>query len=287
MSVRPHRIVPTAAAVTLYAMTLVLELPGIWCRFVIAAAILAGLGTQDPADISSLVAMAPVLWSLAAFAFPGRGWWWRQRSGGRRPSQRERDAVDRILIGFRGAGSRTRLPKAWFVLDDPTPAAAVCGSAMLLHRGLIDSPDLSGIVAHELGHLNSIDGRMMDALNRLVIWGDLLGKGATYREYVVGTGGRGDPIWFVGVKLIRGYFRVLLIAMGGGLGTLALRPIWCAFWRRREYAADRYAASLGEADNLRDFLETHSLFFDVPVPYLWLSDATHPPVELRLDRLSS
>jgi len=31
----------------------------------------------------------------------------------------------------------------------------------------------------------------------------------------------------------------------------------------------------------------HALFFDLPVPFLWLSDRAHPPVELRLDRLAA
>ncbi len=38
---------------------------------------------------------------------------------------------------------------------------------------------------------------------------------------------------------------------------------------------------------LARFLEQHALFFDVPIPYLWLTEHAHPPTELRLGRLAS
>jgi Zn-dependent protease with chaperone function len=64
-----------------------------------------------------------------------------------------------------------------------------------------------------------------------------------------------------------------------------LGPVWAAYWRRREHAADDHAAALGQADELADFLELHALFFDLPVPFAWLAERSHPPVELRLERL--
>jgi hypothetical protein len=36
----------------------------------------------------------------------------------------------------------------------------------------------------------------------------------------------------------------------------------------REYKADEYAASLGQAEELADFLEIHALIHDHPVPFI-------------------
>ncbi len=64
-----------------------------------------------------------------------------------------------------------------------------------------------------------------------------------------------------------------------------MRPIWGVYWREREYIADQYAASLGQAEDLVEFLELHALIHDQPVPWLWLTEHTHPPTALRIDRL--
>jgi hypothetical protein len=47
----------------------------------------------------------------------------------------------------------------------------------------------------------------------------------------------------------------------------------------------RLRRKLGQAEELADFLENHALIYDHPVPYIWLTEHTHPPVELRIDRL--
>jgi len=71
----------------------------------------------------------------------------------------------------------------------------------------------------------------------------------------------------------------------GGLGLRITGPLIARYWRAREYEADQYAASLGQADELADFLEVHALIHDHPVPFIWLTEHTHPPTELRIDRL--
>lgn len=71
----------------------------------------------------------------------------------------------------------------------------------------------------------------------------------------------------------------------GGLGLRITGPILGRYWRGREYKADQYAASLGQADELADFLEVHALIHDHPVPFIWLTEHTHPPTELRINRL--
>ena len=56
-------------------------------------------------------------------------------------------------------------------------------------------------------------------------------------------------------------------------------------WREAEYKADRYAASLGEAENLAEFLELYAIDDDRPVRWAWLRGEPSPPIALRVQRL--
>jgi Zn-dependent protease with chaperone function len=98
---------------------------------------------------------------------------------------------------------------------------------------------------------------------------------------------------FLGAMWILGPVLVLVVwltrkaytSCRGGLGLWLMKPLWGQVWRQGEYQADQYAASLGKADELAQFLQTHALAMDRPMPYPWLSDYTHPPVEHRIERL--
>jgi Zn-dependent protease with chaperone function len=56
-------------------------------------------------------------------------------------------------------------------------------------------------------------------------------------------------------------------------------------WQRQEYEADSWAASIGWAPELAEFLQTHVLELDHPIPLEVLSSHSHPPTELRIDKL--
>ena len=64
-----------------------------------------------------------------------------------------------------------------------------------------------------------------------------------------------------------------------------MSPLWAAHWRAREYAADAYAAALGQAEDLARHLADYELPFDVPQRRLLWSTSQHPPVALRVQRL--
>jgi Zn-dependent protease with chaperone function len=284
-------------ALTLYALTLALELPGAAARWLLFGlfALVPGylLSVSDPdliaAPVALLAALGPLLWSLAAFAHPGYGLFWRWRSGGRQLSAREREAYDDALALENEREARPRrLPRRVFVLDTEEPQAAVRGDVLMLSRGLLQrgGANLAAVLAHELGHTSSLDGRLTEALNRLLLWGDPVGPRPRPPVVV------GDPVVVLAFRaasvlsrLVRGFWRLLLWLAGGGLAQLLLGSLWAAFWRRREYAADAFAEQLGQGDELARFLDSHALFFDVPVPFLWASDRAQPPVELRIDRL--
>jgi hypothetical protein len=53
----------------------------------------------------------------------------------------------------------------------------------------------------------------------------------------------------------------------------------------REFAADDYAARLGQGVGLARFLSSHALENDLPVPFMWLSGESHPFSEHRIDSL--
>lgn len=282
--------IPTLA---LYAATLVAEVPVIFTRMLLTlavAAIVLLIKGEPPAGAESLVELAliPTGWSIIALATPfGGGWWWRANMGGRDPSEREQAAYqDAIQLLQAYATEPLRLPRLWFVTDEPQPDAAVCGNTLLLSRGLLENEQLPAVLAHELGHLATSDGKLTAAINRLIInpLPRTREKLRRERELVVVGSERllltitlfGAVLWVV---------RFVVRFARGGLGLRFLAPAWGSYWREREYTADQYAASLGQADELADFLEVHALIHDHPIPFIWLTEHTHPPTELRIDRL--
>ncbi len=41
----------------------------------------------------------------------------------------------------------------------------------------------------------------------------------------------------------------------------------------------------GQAEQLAEFLDINALPWDLPVPFVWLTEESHPPTEHRIDRL--
>jgi Zn-dependent protease with chaperone function len=284
----------SVGALLMYLLTFALETPVIVLRVMVAVIldliVQAVTGHPIPEGLFDLV-LLPTAWSLLALVWPGgSGWWWRQRIGGREPSQREQLAYqDAIELLQDNAHEPLTEPRTWFVLDTPEPDAAVLGNALMLSRGLIDSPHLPAVLAHELGHLASPDGRITAALNRLVIHPAIYDRDPEeqyHREHTP-LEINDDLILAVTLAITVALWstRKLLALLRGGLGLYLLRPIWGRYWRAREYTADQYAATLGQADELADFLEIHALIHDHPIPFIWLTEHTHPPTELRIDRL--
>jgi len=270
----PHKLQDSRRGLLLYAATLACEVPAVWARTYIAFALVWFYSeTQDLSPslrwpIATLAGWGPLAWSLIALAVPAvSGWWWRQREGGRAPSERERRAFEDALADLKPPpGQKLPVPRSWFVLDEDDPGAAVCADTLMLTRGMIDHPSLPAVLAHELGHLATLDGPLTAALNRLVLW--------TPRDRPYQRRGA-----------IRALFAAIAWLIRGGLGLRILGPAWAAWWRKREYKADDYAASLGKAAQLALFLDTHALLNDRPVPFMWLSEHTHPPTEHRIERL--
>jgi Zn-dependent protease with chaperone function len=290
------------ASLILYLLSAVIEVPVIVIRVLIIAFVslpflIAG-GPTLPNNILLLLAVTPTVWSLMALITPaGSGWWWRQHTGGRDPSQREQfayqDAVEHLQAH---TPQPLPLPGSWFVVDEQQPDAAVCGDSLMLSRGLLESEYLPAVLAHELGHLATLDGRLTAALNRLVLHQAPRPKAQDPENPNQERLGVVDIVTSVpstpkAINVLTGLFifswaaRRLLSIARGGMALRLTAPAWGRYWRTREYTADQYAAGLGQANELADFLEIHALIHDHPIPFIALTEHTHPPTELRIDQL--
>jgi Zn-dependent protease with chaperone function len=284
---------PSIPTLALYAGTLVAEVPVIFTRMLLTLAVAAivllikGESLGGAEGLAEL-ALIPTGWSILALLTPfGGGWWWRANMGGRDPSEREQAAYqDAVQLLQAYAAEPLRLPSLWFVTDEPQPDAAVCGDTLMLSRGLLENEQLPAVLAQELGHLATSDGKLTAAINRLIInpLPQTRERLRRERELVVVGSERlmltttlvGAAIWAI---------RFVVRFARGGLGLRFLAPAWGSYWREREYTADQYAASLGQAEELADFLEVHALIHDHPIPFIWLTEHTHSPAELRIDQL--
>jgi Zn-dependent protease with chaperone function len=200
---------------------------------------LLGAPAAPANDIALLIGYGPLVSSLATLILPFGGWWWKQRGRGRTPSAHERALLADAFATLRAADPTLRPPRSWFVLDTNQLRAAVYADTLMLTRGLLESGYLEGVLAHELGHLNSSDARLAAALHRLTL-----------------SPRRRAP---------RGLRAISMITTGACVLRVTRGP-WGKYWREREHQADRYAAQLGQAASLARFLETNTLDGDLPVP---------------------
>ncbi len=248
----------------LYGVTLALQLLCAAARAAITYAVLwvtfkiLGQSTGMVHTLAWIVGYGPLILSGATLILPLGGWFWQQRSGGRSPSERERLIYDDALDRLTQANPGLRAPQRWFVLDIPELNAAVYANTLMLTRGLIESGYAEPVLAHELGHLNSSDGRLTAALHRLTL----------------------PPR-----NRLRAPLRTLGLIFSGAAGAWIMRMPWGAYWRAREYQADSYAATLGQGQALASFLDTNALENDLPVPFMWLTQTSHPYTEHRIDKL--
>jgi Zn-dependent protease with chaperone function len=242
--------------------------------------------TAEP--IARIVAWGPLILSLLTFVFlPGGFLLTRLALGARKPSVREREAIEGVLHELKRVDTTVRTPSAYYVIDNIQPNAYTIGTTLYLHGGLLSETTPAifrfGVIAHHLGHRNSLDGRLELALRRLVlppIYFLARSLGTVAPSSFVYSIGRGDPQGCLAGALVLVLSGFLAIA-GGGIGTLLLNPLWASYWRTREYVADQFAARLEQSDALIQYLKKYTLS-DVATPYALNSV---PSNELRIDRL--
>lgn len=255
--------------VPLYIATFALQFACAFIRSVVAAVVLliinvfTGLlvGFEVPVKECALViGYAPLLISLVTLVFPWGGWWLVQQMGGRRPSERERAVYELAFEQLQAADPTLRGPRRVYILDTDSANAHAYAEILLINRGLLESPMLTAILGHEMGHLNTADARVTAAL---------------YRMWVPPREPVGFPFKFIA-----------WVASGRAADDVMGRP-WAAYWRHRENEADRYAAKLGQGTELASYLDADALAGDVPTPFKRMGTSSHPWTEHRIEALEA
>jgi Zn-dependent protease with chaperone function len=234
--------------------------------------------TFSPGFIAFLFAVGPLVWSAAAFWRPGTGRLWSERIGAFNPSEGESQLVDAAFEVLGRDATRPLRKLHIYVVDTNDKFAFVRGIALILSRGLVEEGPLAAVLSHELNHACTTDGRLMQALDRLVLWGDPLVRARdeeTMKEFGVLA------------ALFVGCLRWLFRLAGGSLPLRWMSPVWAPYWRRRELAADERAVSLGQGPTLAHHLKSWELPKERPRPRLLFNLQQYARVNYRRDVLES
>jgi len=242
--------------------------------------------------LAGLLAGLPHLLSLLAlYGLPGGDRWTAVVRGAREPTPFE-DAVLWRALDELDAASGGRLATILgdtrlFVLEGTALSACVIGSGLYVTRPLLeaDTRYLAPVLAHELGHLDAGDARLVLALRRFEVpEGTRVAGGA---DRLAGGAMRLGTLTRHPLGCLLGFWFGLifkLVGFGrGGIGLRLIAPGWAGYWREREFAADRYAQSLGQGRGLIEYLRRNR-FLDAAIPY-YLLVSEEPYITERIDQL--
>jgi Zn-dependent protease with chaperone function len=250
-----------ASAIARMLITVIaLWIVGLFTGWSISANTIALIAGFGPLAVSALSLICPPLIA------PIDGRWWEISSGGRPPEEDEREAFEHAFAELQEQDPTLRPPRHWFVAEEPSRNAAAYSSSLRINRGLLESPYAPAVIAHEMGHLRSSDVRLTSALNLL-----LLKPMNTPTIY---------PLWSLP---FRGLF---WLATGQAVLWLTSNS-WEMHWHSREFAADQYAALLGQGPALAESLAHESLPYETSIPHMRFSRATHPYTKPRIAQLQA
>jgi Zn-dependent protease with chaperone function len=263
-----------APGVLLYAATLAGQLVAAFARGLIATISLEFIswisGWPIPVEpIALVIAFGPLAVSLLCLLAPPlmapiNGRWWEMTTGGRPPEQDEQEAFDNAISELQEFDPNVRPPRHWFVAEEPGHNAAAYAASLRVDRGLLESPYAAATIGHELGHLRTSDARLTSALNLLLIL----------------------PMETPEIRPLRTLpFRGLFWIASGQAVLWFLGNAWEMYWRSREFAADEYAARLGQGPALANSLEQTSLPYERSIQRMRFSRASHPYTKPRIAKL--
>lgn len=235
--------------------------------------------------LAFVLSYANIFLSLQAF-WAGGGYLTRFVLGARQMSTREKDAIYAALSEI---VERAKRPvkgfSAIYILDTPFDQVNLIGTTLYISSGAVQSESLRVILAHEIGHLDNDDGRIVLALRRMVFVPFQLFLAGIKKYSTNAANPKPELKEFEAMAVFFFLMNKLLFFLcalwGGGLGVWFTSWHWAKFFRETDYRADTFVASLGYKDQLIEYLE-EGKFYDTAVPYMagW-----HPANELRIDRL--
>ncbi|WP_233458816.1 M48 family metalloprotease [Nocardiopsis alborubida] len=201
-------------------------------------------------------------------------------SGARRPSRREAELLEPVVARAAARMGLDRPPK--LLVDDSREPNAYAGIRhIVVNRGLLDvlghdADAVAGVIAHEVAHHKHGDAVSL-AWNRGIAWPVFLVHELAHRAQVSAV------YWTFLLALVR----VLLWSVTVTVRLLVM-PVNARHWRRAELRADAEARAAGYGPGLYTALARLGEGFD-GARSGWDAAvlATHPPTELRLERLET
>lgn len=222
------------------------------------------LQLADKLEVYIVIAVAlPIIVAIGLF-LPPFSWIAHAMQGERKPSAEEAEYIEPLLeeLCTRSGVSRNTLTLRMRT-DEDINAFASGINHITIHTGALSGLDkrhLLGVLAHELGHLRNRDTiyltitYAMDRLGQLILNLVILLNGALNILALI-------PIVNIVIRIIQ----IVLLVMIAAVEYVLRLPKWITYYfdsRRREYAADAYAVSIGLGRELRDGLVSLGLATD-------------------------
>ena len=258
------------------------------------------LQLADKLDVYIVLSIAlPIIVAIGLF-LPPFSWLAHLLQGERKPSAREAEYIEPLLeeLCTRSGVSRNTLTLRMRT-DEDINAFASGINHITIHTGALSGLDkrhLLGVLAHELGHLRNRDTiyltitYAMDRLGQLILNLVILLNGALNILALI-------PIVNIVIRIIQ----IVLLVMIAAVEYILRLPKWITYYfdsRRREYAADAYAVSIGLGRELREglvalglateqigMLETGELYDRESTGFFSRLFITHPKMIKRIQRI--
>ena len=258
------------------------------------------LQLADKLEVYIVIAVAlPIIVAIGLF-LPPFSWLAHLLQGERKPSAVEAEYIEPLLeeLCTRSGVSRNTLTLRMRT-DEDINAFASGINHITIHTGALSGLDkrhLLGVLAHELGHLRNRDtiyltiSYAMDRLGQLILNLVILLNGALNILALI-------PIVNIVIRIIQ----IVLLVMIAAVEYVLRLPKWITYYfdsRRREYAADAYAVSIGLGRELREglvalglateqigMLETGELYDRESTGFFSRLFITHPKMIKRIQRI--
>ena len=258
------------------------------------------LHLADKLDVYIVLSIAlPIIVAIGLF-LPPFSWLAHLLQGERKPSAVEAEYIEPLLeeLCTRSGVSRNTLTLRMRT-DEDINAFASGINHITIHTGALSGLDkrhLLGVLAHELGHLRNRDTiyltitYAMDRLGQLILNLVILLNGALSILALI-------PIVNIVIRIIQ----IVLLVMITAVEYVLRLPKWITYYfdsRRREYAADAYAVSIGLGRELREgrvalglatdqigILENGELYDRESTGFFSRLFITHPKMIKRIQRI--